>query len=172
VPGDGIVTPQERDTTELELDMLRSDDLLEGHLDYEAWMDSLGSMCGRYNPKGVERNTFAGWLRPVGIGGLAALDDLGSNAHQIERRIGMFASMAEITMLRQFKSPAGQGARRVRAPARRQPNSARWCGRWCVMSSRRRAATALGLLADTAVEPNLKGSRWLSQICEPKRGKP
>jgi AraC family transcriptional activator of tynA and feaB len=83
VPGRNRRT-QKRDTTELELDMLRSDDLPEGHLHDEAWMDSLSSMCGRHNLKGIDPNTFAGWLRPVAVCGLTGLD-LGCNARQIER---------------------------------------------------------------------------------------
>ena len=33
-------------------------------LDYDAWREMLRSMCGRYNPEGVEPNAFAGWVRP------------------------------------------------------------------------------------------------------------
>ena len=65
--------------------MRRSDGLLGGpRLDYEAWMDSLRSICGRHDLKGVERNTFTGWVRPIGACGFRALD-IGAGAHQFER---------------------------------------------------------------------------------------
>ncbi len=53
-------------------------------LNYEAWRDLLRSMCGRYNPEGVEPDAFAGWVRPVGVCGFTALD-IGCNAHRVER---------------------------------------------------------------------------------------
>jgi len=42
------------------------------------------SMCGRYNPEGVEPGDFTGWMRPVSVCGFTALD-MGCNAHRIER---------------------------------------------------------------------------------------
>jgi AraC family transcriptional activator of tynA and feaB len=56
----------------------------EPRLDYEAWRDLLRSMCGRYNPEGIEPDAFTGWLRPVSVCGFTALN-IGCNAHRIER---------------------------------------------------------------------------------------
>ena len=53
-------------------------------LDYDAWREMLRSMCGRYNPEGVEPNAFAGWVRPVRVCGITALN-IGCNAHRVER---------------------------------------------------------------------------------------
>ena len=50
-------------------------------MDYEAWGDLMRPLAGRLN---VERNTFAGWLRPVSVGGLNAID-ICSNARRYER---------------------------------------------------------------------------------------
>jgi AraC family transcriptional regulator, positive regulator of tynA and feaB len=62
-----------------------SGDLNSGSaLDYEAWRDLMRSMCGRYNPEGVEPSDFTGWMRPVSVCGFTALD-MGCNAHRIER---------------------------------------------------------------------------------------
>jgi len=62
-----------------------SGDLNSGSaLDYEAWRDLMRSMCGRYNPEGVEPGDFTGWMRPVSVCGFTALD-MGCNAHRIER---------------------------------------------------------------------------------------
>ena len=48
--------------------MLQSDDsLMPSQLDYDAWREMLRSMCGRYNPEGVEPNAFTGWVRPVSV---------------------------------------------------------------------------------------------------------
>ena len=65
--------------------MLQSDDNLSPlQLDYDAWREMLRSMCGRYNPEGVEPNAFAGWVRPVSVCGFTALN-IGCNAHRVER---------------------------------------------------------------------------------------
>jgi AraC family transcriptional activator of tynA and feaB len=53
-------------------------------LDYDAWREMLRSMCGRYNPEGVDPNAFAGWVRPVTGCGITALN-IGCNAHRVER---------------------------------------------------------------------------------------
>jgi AraC family transcriptional regulator, positive regulator of tynA and feaB len=58
--------------------MRQTDDT--SHLNYEAWRDSLRSMCGRYNPEGVKRDTVTGWVDPVNVCGFTALD-IGCNAH-------------------------------------------------------------------------------------------
>ena len=53
-------------------------------LDYEEWRDLLQRMCGRYNPEGIERNAFEGWVRPVDVCGFTVLDT-GCNAGRVER---------------------------------------------------------------------------------------
>jgi len=53
-------------------------------LDYDAWREMLRSMCGRYNPEGVETDAFAGWVRPVSVCGFTALN-IGCNAQRVER---------------------------------------------------------------------------------------
>lgn len=34
-------------------------------LDFEAWRDTLRTMCGRYNPEGSGPDAFAGWVSPL-----------------------------------------------------------------------------------------------------------
>jgi AraC family transcriptional regulator, positive regulator of tynA and feaB len=53
-------------------------------LEYEEWKVLLRSLCGRYNPEGVEPGGFAGSVRPLRIYGFEAVD-LSCNAHRIER---------------------------------------------------------------------------------------
>jgi AraC-like DNA-binding protein len=53
-------------------------------LDYEAWRDLIRSICGRYNPEGIEPNAFTGWARPLSVCGFTALN-IGSNAERVER---------------------------------------------------------------------------------------
>jgi hypothetical protein len=53
-------------------------------LGYDAWRELLQKMCGRYNPEGIERNAFTGWIRPIEICGFKALET-GCNAGRIER---------------------------------------------------------------------------------------
>jgi hypothetical protein len=38
-------------------------------LDFESWKVTLRTLCGRYNPEGVEPNKFAGSVRPADIFG-------------------------------------------------------------------------------------------------------
>jgi AraC family transcriptional activator of tynA and feaB len=65
--------------------MRKKDDIYSrSQLDFEEWRVSLRSMCGRYNPEGVERNAFTGWVSPVNVCGFTALD-IGCNAHRVER---------------------------------------------------------------------------------------
>jgi hypothetical protein len=65
--------------------MHRSGDSIgEPELDYETWRVVLRSLSGRYNPEGIEPSIFAGWVRPVSVGGFTALD-IGANAQRIER---------------------------------------------------------------------------------------
>jgi AraC-like DNA-binding protein len=53
-------------------------------LDRDAWTGSLRELGARYTPAGIEPKSFAGWVRPIRIGGLAGLD-LGCNAAHVER---------------------------------------------------------------------------------------
>jgi AraC family transcriptional activator of tynA and feaB len=53
-------------------------------LDYEEWRDLLRSLCGRYNPEGIEPKAFAGWVRLVNVCGFTALN-IGCNAGRVER---------------------------------------------------------------------------------------
>jgi hypothetical protein len=53
-------------------------------LEYEEWRDLLRTLCGRYNPEGVEAKAFSGWVRPRDVCGFTALD-MGCNAPRIER---------------------------------------------------------------------------------------
>jgi AraC-like DNA-binding protein len=53
-------------------------------LNFEAWRALLRTICGRYNPEGIEHNAFIGWIRPMNVCGLAAVD-VGWNAHRVER---------------------------------------------------------------------------------------
>jgi AraC family transcriptional regulator, positive regulator of tynA and feaB len=54
------------------------------HLDFEAWKDQIRKMGGRFDPQVVDPKTFAGWVRPVSVYGLVAVE-VGSNAHVVER---------------------------------------------------------------------------------------
>ncbi|TPJ83263.1 hypothetical protein FJ434_19825 [Mesorhizobium sp. B2-5-13] len=53
-------------------------------MDFEAWRDTLRTMCGRYNPEGTGPYPFAGWVSPVNVSGFMALN-MGCNAERIER---------------------------------------------------------------------------------------
>jgi AraC-like DNA-binding protein len=65
--------------------MRQSDDILgPPQLDYDAWRDLLRSICGRYNPEGIEPSAFTGWVHPLSVCGFTALN-IGTNAHRIER---------------------------------------------------------------------------------------
>src|SRR5262249_7360577 len=52
--------------------------------DFEAWRDTLRSLCGGYRPEGVPSSAFAGWVSRFSIGGVTALN-IGSNAVRVER---------------------------------------------------------------------------------------
>jgi AraC-like DNA-binding protein len=56
-------------------------------LDYEEWRVLVRSLCGQYNPEGIEPENFAGWMRPQTICGFEAVD-LSCNAHRVERTHG------------------------------------------------------------------------------------
>ncbi len=50
-----------------------ADFLGEPQLDYDAWREGVRKACGRYNPEGIERNAFTGWIRPFEVCGFKAL---------------------------------------------------------------------------------------------------
>ena len=54
-------------------------------LEFEEWRDLLRSICGRYNPEGVEPHVFAGSVKPQNVCGFDAVDLSCSNADRIER---------------------------------------------------------------------------------------
>jgi AraC family transcriptional regulator, positive regulator of tynA and feaB len=55
--------------------MRESDDLVSPQrVDSETWTDLLRSVAGRHSLHGIEPNTFAGWVRPLSVSGLMALD--------------------------------------------------------------------------------------------------
>ena len=53
-------------------------------LGYEEWRVLVRSLCGQYNPEGIEPENFAGWVKPQTICGFEAVD-LSCNAHRVER---------------------------------------------------------------------------------------
>jgi AraC family transcriptional activator of tynA and feaB len=53
-------------------------------LDCEEWRETIRSLCGRYNPEGLNHKAFAGWIDPVSVHGFGALN-MGCNAERIER---------------------------------------------------------------------------------------
>jgi AraC-like DNA-binding protein len=53
-------------------------------LNFEAWRALLRTICGRYNPEGIEHNALIGWVRPMNVCGLAAVD-IAWNAQRVER---------------------------------------------------------------------------------------
>ena len=61
-----------------------ADFLGEPQLGYDAWRERLQKICGRYNPEGIERDAFTGWIRPIEVCGFKALDT-GCNAGRVER---------------------------------------------------------------------------------------
>jgi AraC family transcriptional activator of tynA and feaB len=61
-----------------------ADFLGEPQLDYDAWRARLQKICGRYNPEGIERSAFTGWIHPIEVCGFKALET-GCNAGRIER---------------------------------------------------------------------------------------
>jgi AraC-like DNA-binding protein len=65
--------------------MFQSNDISGApQLDFEEWRESVRTMCGRYNPEGAKPNVFTGWVRPVNVCGVTALD-FGCNVGRIER---------------------------------------------------------------------------------------
>jgi AraC family transcriptional regulator, positive regulator of tynA and feaB len=63
---------------------LDADSFGEPQLGYDAWRELLQKICGRYNPEGIERNAFTGWIRPIEVCGFKALETE-CNAGRIER---------------------------------------------------------------------------------------
>jgi AraC-like DNA-binding protein len=70
----------------MEAAAMRQSDEFTGtqRVDYEAWRTLLHPLCGGHNVVSVEPNTFAGWVRPVSVSGLTAVD-ICCNAHRFER---------------------------------------------------------------------------------------
>ncbi len=53
-------------------------------LGYDEWRVLVRSLCGQYNPEGIEPENFSGWVKPKTICGFEAVD-LSCNAHRVER---------------------------------------------------------------------------------------
>src|ERR1700688_2660921 len=64
--------------------MLRSDDFLGTHVDYETFTSLAHPVCGRHHLADEETSTFAGWVRLLSVSGLTAVD-IRSNARRVER---------------------------------------------------------------------------------------
>jgi AraC family transcriptional regulator, positive regulator of tynA and feaB len=60
------------------------DFLSSQNLDYEAWRNTVRSICGRYTPDGIEPKSFFGRVRARSVCGFRAVD-LSCNAHRLER---------------------------------------------------------------------------------------
>ena len=56
------------------------------NLDYEAWRDTVRSICGRYTPGGIELKSFFGRARARSACGFRSVD-LGFNAHRLDRTL-------------------------------------------------------------------------------------
>lgn len=67
----------------------------------------LRSLCGRYNPEGIDPETFAGWVRPVNVCGFTALN-IACNAGRVERTYRDVRLMARIITSQSFSSLANQ----------------------------------------------------------------
>ena len=67
----------------------------------------LRSLCGRYNPEGINPKTFAGWVRPVNVCGFTALN-IACNAGRVERTYRDVRLMARIITSQSFSSLANQ----------------------------------------------------------------
>jgi AraC family transcriptional regulator, positive regulator of tynA and feaB len=73
------------DVAKVELIMHQSEDTRRAtEPDFEAWRETLRSLCGGYRPEGVPSSAFAGWVSRFSIGGVTALN-IGSNAVRVER---------------------------------------------------------------------------------------
>jgi AraC family transcriptional regulator, positive regulator of tynA and feaB len=69
----------------VEAAMRESDDLIIPQLmDYATWSASVRSVAGGHNLEGFEPNSFAGWVRPLSVSGLTAVD-ICRNAGRTER---------------------------------------------------------------------------------------
>jgi hypothetical protein len=68
--------------------MGKTDDILDTpQLDYEAWSDLLRSMCGRYNPEGIEPNAFTGWVELVRIWTAPLHQQMNGNILSVDRPV-------------------------------------------------------------------------------------
>jgi AraC family transcriptional regulator, positive regulator of tynA and feaB len=64
----------------------RDDFLGTQNLDYEAWRDTVRSICGRYTPGGIEPESFLGRARARSACGFRSVD-LSFNAHRLDRTL-------------------------------------------------------------------------------------
>jgi AraC family transcriptional activator of tynA and feaB len=65
--------------------MLQSDGIAGASLqDFDAWRDLVERLCGGYRSEGVAPKAFHGWVRPLNVYGLGAMD-VGCNAHRVRR---------------------------------------------------------------------------------------
>jgi AraC family transcriptional regulator, positive regulator of tynA and feaB len=62
----------------------RGDFLGTPNLNYEAWLNAVRSICGRYTPNGIEPKAFSGRARLRTIFGFRAVE-ISSNAYRLER---------------------------------------------------------------------------------------
>jgi AraC-like DNA-binding protein len=53
-------------------------------LDYESWTERVRSLCGLYDPRGVDPKAFSGWILPHKICSFGAAN-IGWNAERVER---------------------------------------------------------------------------------------
>jgi hypothetical protein len=75
-------------------------------MDYEEWRGQVRSLCGIYTPKGVDRKTFAGSIRPASVWGawqwLPVATSIASSG-----QVAMLALMAWNTTTQCFILPVG-----------------------------------------------------------------
>jgi AraC family transcriptional regulator, positive regulator of tynA and feaB len=65
--------------------MLQSDSIAAASLqDFDAWRDLLERLCGGYHSEGIAPKAFHGWVRPLNVCGLTAMD-VGCNAERVAR---------------------------------------------------------------------------------------
>jgi AraC family transcriptional activator of tynA and feaB len=65
--------------------MLQRDGIAGGSLqDFDAWRDLLERLCGGYHSEGIAPKAFHGWVRPLNVCGLTAMD-VGCNAERVAR---------------------------------------------------------------------------------------
>jgi hypothetical protein len=85
--------------------MLQSDGITGASLqDFEAWKDLLERLCGGYRSECIAPKAFHGWVRPLNVCGLTAMD-VGCNARR-GVHIATFVATAWSIIMLCFKSPA------------------------------------------------------------------